>query len=242
MNSGHMDLLSNALLKLNISVTPQIIEKFSVYRAMVMEWNKKINLTSITDDKEFVLKHFIDSVMCASFSGMNDINKIIDVGTGAGFPGIPLSIILENKEFILLDALNKRVQFLSEVIHKLELNHVKVFHGRAEDLGNDKDHREKYDLCLSRAVAKLNVLSEYCLPFVKINGYFAAYKSRSIESEIKDSLKAVELLGGAVVKEKDIPLSDEFQLEHQIIYIQKVKHTPQKYPRKAGKPLKNPLK
>jgi 16S rRNA (guanine527-N7)-methyltransferase len=180
--------------------------------------------------------------MCASFSRMKDSNNIIDIGTGAGFPGIPLSIIFEDKRFFLLDSLNKRIQFLSKVTKKLNINNVKMYHGRAEDLGKDKDHREKYDLCLSRAVAKLSVLSEYCLPFVKINGYFAAYKSRNIEQEIVESYNAIEILGGVIEKQSYTSSIADYPLEHQIIYIHKIKHTPQKYPRKAGMPLKNPLK
>ncbi len=238
---NHIDLLQNALEELKVEIKPQTLEKFTIYRQMVMEWNEKINLTSIIDERDFIIKHFIDSIVCVSHPKMGTFQNIIDIGTGAGFPGIPLSIILPDKQFLLVDSLNKKINFLTEVIQKLNLSNVKVLHGRAEDLGKNVMHREKYDLCLSRAVAKLNVLSEYCLPFVKIGGTFAAYKSSQVESEIRDSQKAIRLLGGKIEKEEKTPLS-HFPLEHQIIYIQKITHTPLEYPRKAGNPIKTPLK
>lgn len=241
MTTNNIGLLENALTELNIAYDHQVIDKFITYKDMVLEWNEKINLTSILDDKEFIIKHFIDSIMSASFYKMGELNNIIDIGTGAGFPGIPLSIIYTDKHFLLVDSLNKRIKFLNEVIDSLGLNNVTAIHARAEDKGVHKDFREKYDLCVSRAVAKLNILSEYCLPFVKVNGFFAAYKSKDINEEIKDSLRAIQILGGHLESQQDKGF-DEITLQHQIIYIKKIKPTPEKYPRKAGNPVKNPLK
>ena len=157
MTENNIVLLEDALHKLKIVYDNEMIDKFIEYKKMVLEWNEKINLTAIVDEKEFIIKHFIDSIMCASFPDLNKLDKVIDVGTGAGFPGIPLSIIFPDKEFLLVDSLNKRVNFLSEVIENIGLNNVKALHGRAEDLGQNKLYREQFDLCVSRAVAKLNV-------------------------------------------------------------------------------------
>ncbi|NLK73593.1 MAG: 16S rRNA (guanine(527)-N(7))-methyltransferase RsmG [Clostridiales bacterium] len=240
MTENNIVLLEDALHKLKIVYDNEMIDKFIEYKKMVLEWNEKINLTAIVDEKEFIIKHFIDSIMCASFPDLNKLDKVIDVGTGAGFPGIPLSIIFPDKEFLLVDSLNKRVNFLSEVIENIGLNNVKALHGRAEDLGQNKLYREQFDLCVSRAVAKLNVLSEYCLPFVKIGGYFAAYKSKHIKDEIDESRKAIRILGGEIAEHHE-EYVDSYFSDHQIIYIKKNAATPLQFPRKAGNPTKSPL-
>lgn len=235
-----MELLEDFFKESNIEYDIETLNKFQIYKNMVLDWNTKINLTAILENSEFIKKHFIDSLMCKEFKEMDTIDSIVDIGTGAGFPGIPLSIIFKDKKFLLVDSLNKRVNFLKEVIKELQLENVEVLHARAEDIGKDKNYREKYDMCVSRAVAKLNVLSEYALPLVKEKGYFAAYKGLNIDQEINESKKAIEILGGKIVSCQKDSTKDNV-LQHQIIYIKKVKKTPEKYPRKAGTPVKTPL-
>lgn len=240
MLSNKMYLLEDFFKEANIEYTDLMLKRFQMYKDMVLEWNQKMNLTAIVEDSEFIKKHFIDSLMCVPFNEMERIKTIVDIGTGAGFPGIPLSIFYSDKEVLLVDSLNKRIKFLEEVKKELQLNNVRLLHARAEDVGKDKKYREKYDMCVSRAVAKLNVLSEYALPLVKKNGYFAAYKGLKIDEEINESRHAIHLLGGKIVFTQDDFTQDKI-LQHQIIYIKKIKNTPEKYPRKAGNPVKNPL-
>ncbi len=218
-----------------------IENKFILYRDMLKEWNKKINITSIEDDEEIYIKHFIDSVLLLNEDNINENKKIIDVGTGGGFPGLPLIIVNGNYKLTLLDSLRKRIDFLSEVVKALNLQDVKLIHGRAEDFGQSKEHRENYDICVSRAVAPLNVLSEYCIPFVKVGGYFAAYKSDNISREIADSDNAIKKLGGKIKEVKEICLPGT-DIVRKIVIIEKNRPTDSKYPRKAGKPSKEPLK
>lgn len=236
-----MNLLTNTFDKLKITYDESTIYKFKKYMENILEWNNKVNLTSITDENEFIKKHYVDSILCCESRQFLCAKKIIDVGTGAGFPGIPLAIICPEKEFYLIDSLNKRIKIIESIAKDLNINNVRFYHGRAEDLAHSKEHREKYDLCVSRAVANLSVLSEYCLPFVKLGGWFAAYKSSGAEEEIKNSLKAIELLGGKMESYETFNL-DGFDLDHKIIFIEKVKKTMTKYPRKAGTPAKEPLK
>ncbi|WP_027399630.1 16S rRNA (guanine(527)-N(7))-methyltransferase RsmG [Anaerovorax odorimutans] len=236
-----MDQLKRALEQLNINYNDDMILKFEKYMDSILEWNDKVNLTAITDRKEFVKKHFIDSLACCELEQMKKFKKIIDVGTGAGFPGIPLAIIYPDKEFFLLDSLNKRIKIINEIKTSLDIDNVNLYHGRAEEFAHKKEFREKFDLCVSRAVANLSVLSEYCLPFVKVGGYFAAYKTGNAKEEIDNSLKAIDILGGIIEKKKIMNI-DCFDLDHQIIIIKKIKNTISKYPRKAGIPGKEPLK
>lgn len=233
--------IEDACRLLKIECDEDKLKKFESYKQLVLKWNEKVNLTAITQEDEFTIKHFIDSIMIAPFIEKNDINRIIDIGTGAGFPGIPISILYPEKKMLLVDSLNKRIKFLDEVIKEIDLNNVIVLHDRAEILGQKSQYREQYDLCVSRAVAKLNVLSEYCLPFVRLGGYFAAYKGQSIKEEIQNSQYAISQLGGKLFN-IDYLTNIDFQLEHQIIYLKKEKKTPPKYPRKAGIPSKKPLK
>lgn len=236
-----MKQLENALNNLSIPYSADTIDKFERYMERIIEWNDKVNLTAITEREEFIKKHFIDSVLCYSFPEMIKANSLIDVGTGAGFPGVPLALLYPEKKFILMDSLNKRLKIIDEICTDLKINNVITLHGRAEDLGKNKVHREKYDICVSRAVANLATLSEYCLPFIKVGGAFLAYKGMKAEEEIKDANKAIQLLGGKLIDERKVHLA-EFDLEHNIIVIEKNKNTPAKFPRKAGTPSKEPLK
>ena len=236
-----MQKLKNALEQLNISYTEKMIEQFSVYMEEILDWNEKINLTAITDKDEFVEKHFIDSVLAANAAEVQCAEKVIDVGTGAGFPGIPLAIIFPEKKFVLMDSLNKRLKVIDDVCAKAGIMNVETVHGRAEELSRNKVHREKYDLCVSRAVANMSTLSEYCLPFISQGGYFLAYKGPDSDEEINASKNAIKILGGKIKDIREAALAD-FGLAHRIVYVEKIKETPAKYPRKAGVPSKEPLK
>ena len=225
--------------KINVELNDKQIEQFYQYMNLLLEWNEKINLTSIIEEDEIILKHFIDSITVLKYIGEND--KIIDVGTGAGFPGIPIAILKSNTELTLLDSLNKRLLFLNDVINKIDVKNVRTVHGRAEDIGQNKEYREKYDISISRAVANLSTLSEYLLPFVKIGGKCICMKGPNIDEELKEAEYAIKELGGKIEKiEKfNLPSSD---IERNIIIIKKEKTTPKMFPRKAGTPSKNPLK
>jgi 16S rRNA (guanine527-N7)-methyltransferase len=233
--------IEEGFAQLKLPYSNEIEKKFIVYTELLKEWNKKINITSIEDDEEIYIKHFIDSVLLLNEDNINENKTIIDVGTGGGFPGLPLKIINNNYKLTLLDSLRKRIDFLSEVTKALELNDVKLIHGRAEDYGQNKEYRECYDICVSRAVAPLNVLSEYCIPFVRVGGYFAAFKSDNISQEISNSDNAIKKLGGKIKEIKEIYLPGT-DIIRKIVIIEKIDTTKIKYPRKAGKPSKDPLK
>lgn len=234
----------NTLIKggkiLGIDINEDKINSFILYKELLKEWNKKINITSITDDEEIDIKHFIDSITPLTTDLFRKDIKMIDIGTGGGFPGVPLKIINEDMEVVLLDSLKKRITFLNEIIDKLDLKNIISIHGRAEELGRDKSYREKYDIAISRAVASLNTLSEYCLPFVKVGGFFISMKGPDVDEELKEAEKSIRILGGKLKEKKVIklPLSD---ITHSLIIIEKIKETPTKYPRAGGKPKKNPL-
>ncbi len=222
-------------------LTDEKIEKFYQYYLLLMKWNEVMNLTAITEMKEVILKHFVDSLsLIYAVPGLWKENiSIIDIGTGAGFPGIPLKIAFSNLHITLLDSLNKRVKFLQEVIFQLDLKKIKAYHGRAEDYGRHND-REKYDLCVSRAVANLSTLSEYCLPFVKKKGYFISYKANKIEEELEKAEIAIKLLGGRLEKKITFQLP-ETELNRSLIVVKKIEKTAKKYPRRSGIPEKEPL-
>ena len=225
--------------KININLTENQIEKFYKYMKLLLEWNEKINLTAITDENEIVLKHFVDSLTSLKYIKEND--NIIDVGTGAGFPGIPMAIMMPNTKITLLDSLNKRINFLNEVIKELNLKNVETIHSRSEDCGKDILYREKYDISIARAVANLSTLSEYLLPFVKIDGKMICMKGSEVEEELNNSKYAIKELGGEISLQDEFCLPDT-DIKRNIIVIKKIKYTPKLYPRKAGLPSKEPLK
>ncbi len=224
-----------------IELKEEQLSMLSSFYEMLVEKNKVMNLTGITEWDDFVLRHYIDSISISEIMNLNDFRgKVLDLGTGAGFPGIPLKIIFPNLQITLFDSLNKRIRFLQEVIDELELKNIEAIHGRAEEFGKNSDYREQYDLVVSRAVANIATLSEYCLPFVKVGGSFISYKTDSIEEEISNSGKAVSILGGKIerVEHFTLPNSD---MERSLLQIKKIKTTGKKFPRKAGLPSKEPL-
>lgn len=225
--------------EIDILLNQEQINQFYLYMQILLEWNEKINLTAITKPEEIILKHFVDSITIAKYLKSNA--KIIDVGTGAGFPGIPIKIIREDIQVTLLDSLNKRINFLNEIIEKLELVQIQTIHNRAEEAGKSKKYRENFDIATSRAVANLSTLAEYLLPFVKQGGQVIAMKGATIEEELEASQKAIKVLGGKIKKIDTfcLPKSD---IDRNVIILQKEKTTPAKYPRKPGTPAKEPIK
>lgn len=225
-------------LGIELSETQRL--QFNDFHRLLVEWNKKMNLTGITDYDEVLSKHFFDSLTC--IKGLNDWTnlKVIDVGTGAGFPGVPMKIANPSMEITLLDSLSKRINFLDVVADELELENVELIHGRAEDYGQDSEYRETYDAAISRAVADLAVLSEYVLPFIKIGGVFVAQKSMNAKDEIQLANNAIEILGGKIRDIIDVKVPGT-EIVHALVVIEKITATPDKYPRKAGKPTKKPL-
>lgn len=237
---SNIDTLVNGIKELHIDLDNNQLEAFSKYKEMLKEWNEKINITSITDDIEIDQKHFLDSLTPLKTTLFNGKKTIIDIGTGGGFPGIPLKIANPDLDILLLDSLNKRITFLNEVINELELENIEALHGRAEELSRKPLYREKYDICVSRAVASLNTLSEYCLPFIKVGGHFVSMKGPEVEEELKMSNNAIKLLGGKVADTIYVQIP-ETDIVHSLIVIEKITKTPTKYPRGGGKPRKNPL-
>ena len=229
------DLIEKAN-SIGVEISQKQAEQFYTYMELLLEWNEKMNLTAITDPEEVILKHFIDSLTIIPY--LKEADTVLDIGTGAGFPGIPLKILEENKKFTLLDSLNKRIIFLQTVITELELKNIQAIHGRAEEFVSKE--RETYDIVTSRAVARLNVLLEYMLPFVKVGGRCICMKSFEIEEELKEAKKAIEILGGEIEKIDEITLPNT-DIKRKIVVIKKVKNTPSKYPRKAGTPAKEPI-
>ena len=224
---------------LGVRFSVEQIEQFYKYMNLLIEWNEKMNLTAITEPKEIILKHFIDSITILKY--IDDNSKLVDVGTGAGFPGVPLSIMNPTLKITLVDSLNKRLIFLEEVVKELNLKNIEIVHARAEEFGQNKNYREKFDVATSRAVANLATLSEYLVPLVKIDGKIISMKASNAKEEINDAKKAIEVLGGKIekIEEFDLPESD---IGRTIIIIDKNKCTPAKYPRKAGTPAKEPIK
>ncbi len=240
MDLTKMNQLKEDALQFDVELSEKQLSQFYRYYEMLIDWNEKINLTAITDFDEVLKKHFLDSISIGRIMKQYDSVSILDIGTGAGFPGIPIKIAFPDTEITLLDSLNKRVNFLNEVIRELELDSICALHGRAEDFAKKKEMREQFNFCVSRAVANLSSLSEFCLPYVKIGGSFISYKSEKAMEELELSSNAISILGGGNVK------TDEFFLprtdfKRTFVIIEKVKETPEKYPRKAGTPIKQPL-
>ena len=233
--------LKKALEKLSIEYTEKQIDQVEKYMKAVLKANESINLTAIKNEEEFIAKHLVDSMWAAYYKEFKDAENIVDIGTGAGFPGIPLSVFFPDKKFLLVDSLNKKLKIIERTASELEINNIKVLHMRAEDMGRDLGYREKFDVCVSRAVANMSTLSEYCLPLVRVGGVFIAYKTLGATEEISDAKKAVELLGGRYSdKDNYIPHNTE-ESGHMTVKIDKIKKTSGKYPRDKNVPRKNPL-
>ena len=216
------------------------VRNFEIFKEELLYWNERMNLTTITDDADIAIKHCLDSLSPLQEEAYLRKGKMIDIGTGAGFPGIPLKIVMPSLEVTLLDSLKKRLNFLEGVIHKLGLENIQTLHGRAEDYGRDPEHKEVYDYAVSRAVARMPVLLEYALPFVKVGGFFICQKGPGIIEELEASKKALEILGGEVVDVREVTLPF-VERGHHVVVVKKIKRTPNKYPRQPGKPAKNPL-
>lgn len=235
------DKFIRQLKELELELNETQLQQFERYYELLVEWNKVMNLTAITEYEEVYEKHFLDSLAIVKVEDINKVESIIDIGTGAGFPGIPLKIAFPHLKVVLLDSLNKRINFLNTVIEELGLENVETLHGRAEDYAKKAEYREQADLCVSRAVANLSTLSEYCLPYVKVDGKFIPYKSGEITTETDEAKKAVGILGGNVKKILKFHLPDS-DITRSFVVIEKKKATPKKYPRKAGLPSREPLK
>lgn len=233
------EFLKKSASALSIELTDEMLEKFQIYFDFLLETNKSLNLTAITEMKDVVLKHFVDSISIVSYFDLKD-KKVIDVGTGAGFPGIPLAILNLDTEFVLADSLKKRLHFIDQVTEKCDLKNVTTVHGRAEDLGQDTMYRERFDYCVSRAVASLPVLLELCIPFVKQNGYFISYKSETLQQELGQAKHAMQELNCSLYQEYSytLPETDYYRV---LAAFSKNGPLKKKYPRQAGKPKRNPL-
>lgn len=235
-----MEILREEALKFNINLTDKMLENFSVYTDMLLEYNSFMNLTAITDPYEVKIKHYLDSITLLCEDKLKSGDSVIDIGAGAGFPSLPNAIVRDDVNFTMLDSLGKRVNFLNDVVSKLNLANAKAVHMRAEDGGRDKSMREKYDVAVARAVADLAVLAEYALPFVKVGGYFLAMKGTAPVDEIDRAKKSIKTLGGQIEKVSEVKI-EPLSLNHTIVVIKKNSKTPSQYPRKAGTPSKNPL-
>ncbi len=233
-------IFENKLDALGITLTEKQKQQFIKFYELLVEWNKVMNLTGITEYEEVNEKHFVDSLSLVKAIDLNTVETVIDIGTGAGFPGIPLKIAFPHLKIVLLDSLNKRIKFLNTVIDELGLTDIKTIHGRAEDYAKQADYREQFDICVSRAVANLAILSEYCIPYTKIGGKFIPYKSGEIGEEIQQAKKAVHLLGGKLNNVIKFQLPGT-EINRAFVLIEKTQNTAKKYPRKAGLPTKEPL-
>lgn len=244
-----MKRLFDSIEKLNVfpggpdkETAEEMKKKFSAYMDGILEWNDRVNLTAITDRDEFVVRHFVDSVLCAGSPEIQDTKLIADVGTGGGFPGVPLAILFPEKEFVLIDSLVKRLKIIEELCGALGIGNVTTVHGRAEDLAGKKgEYRGKFDCVVSRAVAGMAALSELCIPFLRVGGIFIAYKGNDSKQELKEGAAAIEATGGKILRTEQAADPDG-SLKHTLIYIRKEKKTPDKYPRKAGDPVRKPIK
>lgn len=235
------DKFERQLTDLDIKLTEKQKKQFYRYYEMLIEWNKVMNLTGITEYNQVNEKHFVDSLSVTKAVDIRKYQSLIDIGTGAGFPGIPLKIVYPELHVVLLDSLQKRIKFLNEVIEELELEHIKTIHGRAEDYAKKPEYREQFDICVSRAVANISTLSEYCIPYIKVSGIFISYKSEEIDEEVKEAEKAVKILGGEIEEIIKFRLPGT-EIGRSFVKIRKREQTKKKYPRKAGLPAKEPLR
>lgn len=236
----HIEEFIKALNEQNIKLDDNQITQFDQYFNMLIEWNEKMNLTAITEESEVYLKHFFDSISSSFYYDFNEVETVCDIGAGAGFPSIPLKICYPHLKVTIVDSLKKRITFLNELAAELNLTNVNFVHSRAEDFGQNKENREAYDVVTARAVARTNVLSEYCLPLCKVEGSFIAMKGSLADEELAEANKAIKILGGQIKEEIKFTLPIE-NSERSIVIIDKVKNTPKKYPRKPGTPQKTPL-
>lgn len=241
--NNHIELLEEGLRQLCGIENSEVTEKLLSFMDLVLETNKSMNLTAITEPEDFVIKHYIDSFTICKSKEFKSASTVVDVGTGGGFPGIPLAIAYPEKKFVLMDSLNKRIKFLTAAAESLGLKNVECVHSRAEDFGKNKKYRESFDLCVSRAVANIAVLSEYCIPLVKPGGYFTAYKTGN--EDLSLGANAIKTLGGTLKDILPFPTLEEklnfIEPDHRLVCIKKTGNTPKAYPRKAGTPAKNPL-
>ncbi len=233
--------LKQGVKALNIDITDEQLKKFDKYISLLIQWNKKMNLTAIVEPEAIIVDHFLDSISILGEMNVEDHHSIIDVGTGAGFPGIPIKIMKPHVKLVLLDSLKKRIEFLKAVAEELELYHIEIIHSRAEILAREENYREIFDFVVSRAVAPLNILAEYCIPFAKVGGYFVSYKGPAANKELLEAGKAINILSGQknpLIRKVPVPYS---QKTHKLVIIQKDTKTPKKYPRSPGKIKKSPL-
>lgn len=235
-----MENFRDIFRKLDIGFSPDKEDKLVGYMEEILELNQHINLTAITDREEFIKKHYIDSLLSVDCDEFKSAKTVIDVGTGGGFPGVPLAIAFPEKKFVLIDSLNKRIKIINELCRKLGIKNVEAIHGRAEELARKNEMRESFDLCVSRAVANMSTLAEYCLPFVRKGGCFIAYKGPDCDEELKTAAKAIKVLGGKIIREYS-PQFEGLPFDHKLIVIKKENNTGSKYPRKAGIPSKEPI-
>ena len=252
MKRENIKKLCEAFANLNIEMTDVKLQQLQLYMEGVLAWNEHVNLTAITEEDDFVQKHFIDSLLCANAPEFTQARTVLDMGTGGGFPGIPLAIAFPDKQFVLADSLNKRIRIIDELSAKAGILNVTPVHGRAEELARKAEYREQFDLCVSRAVANMSTLSEYCLPYVKVGGWCIAYKGPDCEAEVAQAAKAIQRLGGGKAEIRNADFGSvitasgtegtPLPFQHKLVYIKKISSTPKTYPRKAGTPGKDPIK